>query len=221
MRMNRTGWLKRWFVGFLACALLLIGATTALADSAALSQEEQTLLEAYQTGSLIRLHILAEDDTPAAQTMKLAVRDAILAAFSAQMNGDDADALYRRLQTQVNDMRLVAEETARGMGFEGTVAAEAGVLFLPQKQYGRITLPDGEYRALRITLGKGRGQNWWCVLFPSLCLAVANDQPWRADGKGDESSDHARPASPPAVVWDTEKIMGQWLVWGQTETGGK
>lgn len=171
--------------------------------------EEERLRAAYESGALIRLHILAEDDSPQAQRIKLEVRDAVLAAFEAELSGDNANTLYERLQGNVEIIRLVAEQKARELGFEGSVTAEVGVLELPEKAYGSVVLPQGEYRALRITLGQGEGRNWWCVLYPSLCLSVANDEPWQTPAQ----EEPIETAASPTVVWDSEKIMEQWLLW--------
>lgn len=158
--------------------------------------EEQKLWDAWQNDELIRLHILADSDEPEAQRVKLQVRDAIIEAFGATFDGvQNCDEVYALLQSNAEAMRLVAQRCARGEGFAGAVTAEVGVLELPEKQYGRVTLPAGPYRALRITLGSGNGQNWWCVLFPQLCLVLAQDE-----------------AVQPDVVWSSEQIFENWLL---------
>ena len=167
---------------------LLCGIHPALAN-----EEEAALLAAHQRGEVIRLHILADSDLPEAQRVKLCVRDAVLEAFGALLSSpQSADEAYRLLTANAEAMREVAEACARENGFYGEVGAEVGLLELPEKRYGGVTLPRGEYRALRITLGSGEGQNWWCVLFPKLCLAVAED------GEG------------PGVTWNALRILRCW-----------
>ncbi len=217
----------RWVLGLLlATALLWLTGGTARAATfdSAYSPEEQSLLEAYQAGTLIRLHIVAENDSPTAQQVKLKVRDALLRAFGQELEAEDPNALFLQLQANQEAMRQVAEDTARSLGFTGSVTAQVGVLTLPPKEYGRVLLPEGPYRALRITLGQGQGKNWWCVLYPSLCLAVAGDDPWTAQGaepvgetaEEDAAADampaDATPTQPP-VLWDTEQLFCQWLAW--------
>lgn len=189
--------------------MLAMGCVQSASAAQEYTIEEDRLRAAYESGALIRLHILAEDDSPDAQRIKLEVRDAVLLAFEAELSGDDADTLYERLQGNVEIIRLVAEQKARELGFKGSVTAEVGALELPEKAYGSVVLPQGEYRALRITLGKGEGRNWWCVLYPSLCLAVANDEPWKTPAQEEQ----AEAAASPTVVWDSKKIMEQWLLW--------
>ena len=175
--------------------------------SLGLTAEETTLQEAYESGQIIRLHILAEDDSPRAQKIKLAVRDTILAAFGEEIKkagAMDADTVYALLVQRKEAMLAVAEQTARQYGFDGEVTAQVGVLTLPEKAYGDVTLPEGEYRALRITLGQGQGQNWWCVLFPELCLALASDEPWQVSPR--------QTASIAELEWHSLEVFRHWLL---------
>lgn len=203
-------------LGFLILACLFPHRAYGAEAPASYSQEEQSLWDAYRKGTLIRLHILAEDDSPQAQALKLTVRDAVLEGFSNSLTAQDPEALYLLLQENAEAMRQLAEETARGEGFTGPVTAQVGVMTLPAKRYGQVLLPQGEYRALRIILGQGEGHNWWCVLFPSLCLAVADEEPWRTPGEKQgqelplplsESSD----SPTPVIHWDSQRILAQWL----------
>lgn len=172
-----------------------------------LTAEETVLQDAYESGQIIRLHILAEDDSPRAQEIKLAVRDAILAAFGAEIEeagAADAETVYTLLVQRKEAMLAVAEETARRYGFDGEITAQVGVLSLPEKAYGDVTLPEGEYRALRITLGQGQGQNWWCVLFPELCLSLASDEPWQVSPR--------QIASIAELEWHSLEVFRHWLL---------
>lgn len=201
--------MQRWLRGggndmllLAAAALLFLAALLgpfAIALAQPLSQEEEALLNARESGQLIRLHVVAHSDEPWDQTVKLAVRDAVIAAFGKEIAGASAqssDAAFACLRQNLKQIEQTAAECARSLGFEGKVRAEAGVLPLPAKQYGQVMLPAGEYRALRITLGDGRGQNWWCVLYPQLCLALAQEE--TQDGNG--------------IHWDTQRILKQWLL---------
>lgn len=215
----------------LAALCLLLGGAARAAHGTAYTPQEQALLDAYQDGSLIRLHILAADDTPAAQRLKIQVRDAILAQFAENWAdlGDDPDAIYTLLQQNVDAMKDVASAVTTGAGFAGRVTAQVGVMTLPPKRYGQVLLPRGQYRALRITLGEGQGKNWWCVLFPSLCLAVADDDPWRTPDPpsvgGEDawetavepaiSEQNSRDFSSPQLRWDGKALLSQWLCWPQ------
>ena len=120
----------------------------------------------------IRLHVVANDDGDAAQALKLEVRDACLAcARSLLADCGDADAAWEIVNDNLNLIELAALLKARICGWEGSVKAEAGVFDFPDRRYGARLVPAGEYRALRVVIGDGAGRNWWCVLYPSLCLS--------------------------------------------------
>ncbi len=195
------------FVRFFSLCLLMLALWPA--PACAESAEEASLRRAAADGAIVRLHILAEDDSPAAQARKLRVRDAVLAAYGEALAAlpDSADAAYAWLQAHAEDMRLVAEDAARAEGFDGPVTAEVGWLTLPAKRYGAVLLPEGDYRGLRITLGAGEGRNWWCVLFPRLCLAAAGEEPWQA-AERDEGAADAVP-----LRADSLKVLRCWLLW--------
>ena len=207
----------------LLCVLffgLMLTAPLASAEASAeggLTPEEQALKAAYQRGELIRLHILAASDSPEDQRVKLRVRDAVLAAFGDALKQAGAmgpEEVWALLLRETAAMEAAARNCARDLGFTGRVSAQAGRLTLPEKKYGRLTLPKGVYRGLRIVLGEGEGQNWWCVLFPQLCLALAEDEPWTAapDGSADPAENESAEAPSPAVVWDSERILAHWLL---------
>ena len=147
----------RWVLsGFLLLSVLL--SASAWADE--YTSEEQRLLEAYHSGELLRLHILADNDAPEAQQLKLAVRNAILTRFAAELNeASTADEAFARLCSLLPHMEALAADTVQRAGFDLPVSAEAGVLSLPEKRYGQVVLPEGDYRGLRITLGSGEGRN--------------------------------------------------------------
>ena len=119
----------------------------------------------------IRLHVVAADDGAAAQALKLKVRDACLeAARALLMDCDDADEAWRRINDNLETLSAAAEARARALGYAGEVRSQTGEFDFPDRRYGALFVPAGRYRALRVVLGSGEGRNWWCVLFPSLCL---------------------------------------------------
>ena len=119
----------------------------------------------------IRLHVLAADDGAAAQALKLEVRDAVLAAARALLSDcGGADEAWERIGRNVAALEAAAAARARELGYEGPVRAETGVFDFPDRHYGAVFVPAGPYRALRVVIGAGEGHNWWCVLYPSLCV---------------------------------------------------
>lgn len=127
--------------------------------------------EAYTDGNLIRLHVVANSNSVRDQEVKLEVRDAILAStrelFKDAKNGDEARSI---ILANLNYIESVAEDTLRAKGIYDRAKAEYGCFPFPVRTYGELTLPEGDYRALKVVIGEGKGENWWCVLFPPLCF---------------------------------------------------
>lgn len=127
------------------------------------AQREQTLI----SSSLIRLHVLAVSDEADEQEIKLRVRDAVIDYLSPILSGvsapEEAHAVIEREQQGIKE---VAESAAEGR----RVTVSLGDERYPTRSYGGFTLPAGRYSSLRVTLGEGRGHNWWCVVFPPICL---------------------------------------------------
>ncbi len=121
---------------------------------------------------VFRLHILANSDSAADQALKLKVRDRVLGY---------TEALFKQAQSKQEAERLVAANLQsianvaacelRDSGSDDTVKAEITRMFFTTRRYENYTLPSGMYDALRLTIGKGEGHNWWCVMFPGLCVS--------------------------------------------------
>lgn len=124
----------------------------------------------------LRLHILANSDSEQDQALKLAVRDAILAEygelFSAQATQQDAKAVARE---NLDSMEKTAARVLEQAGCPQEVHAHVVNMMFHTKQYDGFTLPAGMYDAVRIELGQAAGHNWFCVLFPPLCVPAAVD----------------------------------------------
>jgi stage II sporulation protein R len=113
----------------------------------------------------IRLHVVAADDSPDAQALKLRVRDAVLdVARDLLKDVNDAEEAWRI----VNDNLSSLEAAARTV--TGDAACQAGMFPFPDRTYGDTLVPAGNYRALRVVIGEGEGHNWWCVLYPNMCF---------------------------------------------------
>ena len=126
--------------------------------------------------SVIRLHVLAASDSEEDQALKLAVRDAILTTYSARLaeaeSVGDAEAEVMAL---CNEIQKTAETVVKAEGYAYPVSVYYGEEGYPTREYGAYSFPAGYYRSLRIVIGEGAGENWWCVLFPPLCLDLATE----------------------------------------------
>lgn len=121
---------------------------------------------------LIRLHVLANSDSDEDQALKRAVRDAVIAALEPTLaQAESLEEAEGAIRGQLGLMEKTAAAVLRSHGKDHAVRAEFGRFQFPTRQYGSVLLPAGEYSALRVVLGEGAGQNWWCVLFPPLCFA--------------------------------------------------
>lgn len=116
--------------------------------------------------NVIRLHILAASDSDYDQSVKLAVRDAVLSA-TRSCNISDTDVFLANAKAAANE--YLAENN-----IPYSADAEFGEFKFPKKTYDNITLPEGTYRGVRILLGNAEGRNWWCVMYPPLCVAEKN-----------------------------------------------
>ena len=164
----------------LLCVALLL---CAAADYAANCREVRA--------QVLRLHVTANSDSPEDQAVKLLVRDAVLqAGASCFTNAASAAEAEARLQPALHTLETTAERVLRENGCRYGAEAELTNEYFNTRSYGDVTLPAGRYTALRITLGSGEGKNWWCVMFPPLCLPAAQKQQaddvyavWNGPGK--------------------------------------
>ncbi|MDR0818268.1 MAG: stage II sporulation protein R [Oscillospiraceae bacterium] len=131
--------------------------------SLSFAEREQTEL----ASKLIRLHVVANSDSAADQTYKLEVRDQLLAELAPVLNGSESrEDAENRLSSALPELRRKLFP-----GIALTLTAER----FPERQYDTFNLPAGEYTALRAVIGSGEGKNWWCVLFPPLCVEAVTE----------------------------------------------
>lgn len=128
-----------------------------------------------QYSGIIRLHVIANSDSAEDQNLKLKVRDEIIKEVGSLENSRDIQDSRSYLKEHLRDMEETAEKVIRENGMDYTATADLGVRWIPAKTYGDMYFPAGNYEALNLTLGKGEGQNWWCVLFPPLCLVEEDE----------------------------------------------
>ncbi len=129
--------------------------------------------QASIAGSLVRLHVLAVSDAPEEQAVKLKVKDAVLACLAPRLkdvqNAEEAETV---LTENLALIQAAAEQAAQGRPVRVSLSEER----YPTRDYADFSLPAGRYRSLRVVLGEGLGHNWWCVVFPPVCLAAAEKE---------------------------------------------
>ncbi len=158
---------------FIIQAALLIGFITAVfcEGICAFAESRRGITE-----DVFRLHVIANSDSDEDQALKLRVRNAVLEAsadiFGGAVSAADAKQLSEE-NLQLFEAAAAAEIAASG--YDYPVRCEVGTVHFDRRVYGSAELPEGDYSALRVIIGEGNGRNWWCVMFPALCLpAVTN-----------------------------------------------
>ena len=128
-----------------------------------------------------RLHILANSDSQADQTLKLLVRDRVLCYTAALFrSAPDKESGMRAVREHLQDIANAAYDEVLLQGYDYPVRAEVTRMYFTTRYYDGYTLPPGDYDALRLSIGKAEGHNWWCVMYPSLCLSSAGERESRA-----------------------------------------
>lgn len=121
--------------------------------------------------NVFRLHIIANSDSDEDQNLKYKVRnDLINYMNSVNSTSNSKEETIKFVSNHIEDLKKIANQTIKDNGFSYDVNVEVGNFKFPTKIYGDISLPSGNYDALEIKIGKAEGQNWWCVLYPSLCF---------------------------------------------------
>ncbi len=138
--------------------------------------------EAEVYRKVLRLHVVANSDSDEDQALKLAVRDAVIKSerliCSDCQNVEEAREL---LSSRLDDIKRCAEEVIAEHGYSYPVRVSLGQESYPTKSYGSLCFPSGEYLSLRVLIGEAEGKNWWCVLFPPLCLGAASSSETNED----------------------------------------
>ena len=126
---------------------------------------------AAEAGAPLRLHVIADSNDENAQELKKTVRDAILTETAFMLaQAQKSEEAYEITVREIRALRLCARKAARNEGYTGSIRVKITRESFPARRYGSVLLPEGSYRALKVEIGSGEGHNWWCVLFPSLCL---------------------------------------------------
>ncbi len=137
-----------------------------------LIREEHTLaMQQNLAEQVIRFHVLADSNSAADQALKLLVKNAVLEYMSEPLTRcDTAEEALQILDSHTPDIIRVARAIIEENGYSYPVKAGIKELYFPVKSYGDVTLPAGDYTAYQIIIGEGKGNNWWCVLYPPLCF---------------------------------------------------
>ncbi len=122
----------------------------------------------------VRLHVIAQSDSEDDQKLKLEVRDAVLRLLEERLKDErDSNKAIQIIEDSLDEIEAAAEEVLKNNDSPYGARAELVTEEYPTRHYEGFTLPAGSYSSLKIVLGEGEGKNWWCILFPSVCISDA------------------------------------------------
>ena len=152
----------------LAGIFISIIVTSFIADAKRNEMQQELAREVF------RFHVLANSDSKEDQALKMEVKEAIISYMEEELPESDSVETTKKWACQnLDEIEEVAKEIVKREGYTYSIHAEVTTCDFPDKTYGDITFPAGEYEALRVEIGEAKGQNWWCVLFPNLCFIDA------------------------------------------------
>lgn len=155
----------------IAVIVVLIGIGGFQRNEAMAAYRMQDPLQPSIASKIMRFHVLANSDSKEDQKLKLQVRDAIGELMEPRLaDVKDMDETRRIITDSIPDIVAKAEQTLKEQGCGDSVSAKVTHTDFPVKTYGSYTFPAGNYEALQVVIGEGKGHNWWCVLYPSLCF---------------------------------------------------
>lgn len=123
---------------------------------------------------VFRFHVLANSDSEKDQALKMKVKEEVITYMRQELpESDSVNTTKKWARDNLDEIVALAQQRVEEEGYDYPVTAEVTTCDFPDKTYGDITFPAGEYEALRIEIGQAKGQNWWCVLYPNLCFIDA------------------------------------------------
>ena len=153
------------------CTLILIGILGIMATYTYAQISKIDRFSDDYKDNLIRFHVLANSDSDEDQNLKLKVRDEVISYLQPKLKDSKSIQESEKIILNEEDKLMdICKETIKENGYDYDVSINLGYSKFPTKQYSSVVLPAGEYKALKIVIGKGQGRNWWCVMFPPLCF---------------------------------------------------
>lgn len=167
--------MKKTKLTYILVSILILIILTAVTGksyfSASAGEDEGIKNSDSYSDKLLRFHVIANSDSPKDQEIKIEVMEEVLKSIKPQLEEiNTIEETKELLRCRLVDIERIAEHKVREKGMEYDVKASLGSFVFPVKTYGLITLPAGQYQALRIEIGEAKGSNWWCILFPPLCF---------------------------------------------------
>ncbi len=155
-------------------ACMVIGVLISLIATGAIVKAKQMETQEHLSKEVFRFHVLANSDREEDQALKMQVKEEVISYMEKNLPKSTSAMETKSWAMQhLSDIEMLARDTITKAGFVNDVKVLVTRCYFPEKTYGDITFPSGEYDALRIEIGEAKGQNWWCVLYPNLCFIDA------------------------------------------------
>ena len=202
----------------LACLLSFVLTTGIMNRRMEVVHAEVTETQQSLAKEVFRFHVIAESDSAKDQRIKLHVRDAVLCYMKSHMSEAERKSAHSTkawVKKHQKELVKTADKVLKKEGVSYRTKAEVTTCYFPDKRYGDITFPEGNYEALRITLGNGSGHNWWCVLYPSLCFTNATCAVVDEDGK--KELKEALSAEEYEMVTAASEFKIKWFFFGNSD----
>ena len=165
--------IKKRAIRLIIAGTVLILLTAAFTESAGRGAED-AMINDFE--GIIRFHVVANSDSQQDQQLKMMVRNWLLVRLQNSLEGKESTEETRQyIKTHLSEISAWAQDCTEAYGCDYPVRATFGVKAIPARQYDDIYFPAGNYEALTVTIGEGAGQNWWCVVFPPLCLVDCSE----------------------------------------------
>ncbi len=167
----------------------------------------------------IRIHVVANSNSSQDQEIKLAVRDNILSETQNIFNATSKQTAVQNLEQNIPLITENAKTTLANNGFDYEVKTYICEMFFEERTYEDLTLPAGMYTALRVELGEAVGENWWCILYPGLCIPSATDsEEITKQNLGETATEVLHNKTKYKFAFKTEEILQKWFSEDQEET---
>ena len=155
-----------------ACLLSLVLTTVIMERRMEVVRAQMDDTQQALAKEVFRFHVIAESDSEKDQNIKLKVRDSVLDYMKAKESQDQKGVKATKLWVTAHkdELEQTANRVLKKEGVSYRAKAEITTCYFPEKWYGDVCFPEGNYEALRLILGKGNGHNWWCVLYPNMCF---------------------------------------------------
>lgn len=193
---------RKYFEVALALGLVIAIITGARADAR----------QADLSSKMMRLHVIANSDTDTDQALKLRVRDRVIKTSQKLLTGvSSIDNARDIIKQNLKIIETVAQDEIHRNGFNYSVRAELTNMYFPTRDYESFSLPAGEYEAFRVIIGSGKGHNWWCVMFPPLCITAAEAEVTKAAETAGLSKEEIKLIESGKTVYRYEFKTMEWL----------